>query len=203
MKKIYQSQWQGINFEGIWPISSTELAGEDFYKSFYREFFKRYESAEDIEPEWLQLKHQIGDFLVSKIPEGKESKILSIGCGLGIIEQVLINEGYHNLELLEVSEDCLRWIKTKVPEDKLHIGFFPHCLCNDSKYDVIYLCAVEYIFDQLQFINLLRDIKERLNPGGQCIIVSHSFYEETPIRSGIIRIKDIMRLLRNTSKISP
>ena len=48
MRRMYQTEWQGIRFADIAPVSSTRLAGAEFYERFYAEMFKRY-------PDWNAL----------------------------------------------------------------------------------------------------------------------------------------------------
>jgi len=42
MKRMYQTEWQGIKFADFAKPSTTDLADAKFYNAFYRELFRRY-----------------------------------------------------------------------------------------------------------------------------------------------------------------
>ena len=42
MKRFYQTEWQGIQFDSFAKLSTDQLADAAFYNAFYRELFKRY-----------------------------------------------------------------------------------------------------------------------------------------------------------------
>lgn len=43
MRSFYQTEWLGIYFSDLaTTLSDTELAGAEFYNTFYRELFRRY-----------------------------------------------------------------------------------------------------------------------------------------------------------------
>ena len=94
---------------------------------------------------------------------------------LGIIEKILLESGYRNLEITEVSEDPLVWLKQEILPDKVHIGNFPDCLPDNRVYDLIYLCSVEYFFNQQELTSMLKKVKARLAAGGKCLLISWSF----------------------------
>ena len=52
------------------------------------------------------------------------NNILSIGCGIGIIEKNLFENGFSSLEVTDISNDPLKWL---------------------------YLSSVEYFFNQNEF----------------------------------------------------
>jgi len=195
MRKIYQNGWHGIPFKSFSRISSVLLADSDFYKHFYRALFKKYNNPSDLEPEWLELKTQVAEFIKEHIGKNKNSDILSVGCGLGIVEKALLGEGYQNLEVTEVSEDPLSWLRQSIAPDKVHIGNFPDCLSDNRTYDFIYLCSVEYFLDQEGFISLLKNVKTRLRAGGKCIIISWSFESFNLMPRINVMLKDSAKLI--------
>ncbi len=201
MEKVYQKEWLGLQFESFISISSKQIAGADFYKAFYQEFFKKYRHPNELDPQWVQLKLQAGEFLKEKLACGKDGKILSIGCGLGLMEEVLIKEGYQNLEITEVSEDSLRWLKPHIPPGKIHLGFFPECLPKNRLYDFIYLSGVEYWFDHTQLILFLKNVKQRLFPGGICLLISYSLKSEYGIHLIVRKIKRLTKLILEKLRI--
>ena len=176
MRRMYQDTWHRIPFRSFATLSSTRLAGADFYAAFYRAFFARYAGPEQLEPQWLTVKRQSADFLRSRPEITKDSRILSLGCGIGFIEQLLIADGYRHIEINEVSKDPLRWILPSIDEDRVHVGFFPQCVPADRTYDAIILGGIDGVFDRDGWVSLLKSVRERLRPGGHCIILSWSHH---------------------------
>ncbi len=193
MRRFYQTEWHGIPFTSFASISSKKLPNESFYSLFYEAFFKKYNNINEIDPSWIDLKMQAMDFIKRHSKFKKESKILSIGCGLGIIEKPLIKEGYSKLEITEVSKKPLQWLLPYISPDKVHIGFFPNCLSSNQLYDFIYLAGIEYFFNQDQLIIFLKDVANKLAPGGTCLMISWSCKVATPFQSIIINLKDIVK----------
>lgn len=197
MRKDYQNEWHGIPFESFTAVSSSKLADANVYSLFYKAFFKKYHNIEELDPLWVELKLQTARFLIQHNKLQKESSILSVGCGLGIAERSFIDTGFTNLEVTEVSEEPLRWLLPYIPRDKVHVGFFPECLPNDKRYDVIILSSVEYFFDQVQLISFLKSILEFLSPGGVCLLISWSFEDETvnvkPVQRFVSKGKDLIK----------
>jgi SAM-dependent methyltransferase len=190
MRKFYQTEWHGIPFKSFTEVSSTRLADAQFYAAFYDAFFQRYNGWDDLNPDWVALKQQSAQFLMSRIKNSKQHRILSIGCGLGVIEKGLLEAGYSQLEVTEISASPLRWIEAELPKAQIHIGEFPDCVPENRTYDLIYLPGVEYIFDLPQLIGFLKRVKGRLAPGGACLLLSWSFEFPSGFRQNAVFLKD-------------
>lgn len=193
MRRLYQEEWHGIPFKSFVKTSATKLADASFYGSLYEVFFKKYKRPEELDPKWLEFKMQAVKLLEERKGFEKKASILSIGCGLGVMEKSLIDEGYSNLEITEVSEAPLKWLAPHVSPDKVHIGFFPDCIAANKLYDFIYLSTVEYCFDQDQLISFLKTVAKRLKPGGVCLLISVSF--ESAGSFIWPRMKDLIKLI--------
>ncbi|MCK9376408.1 MAG: hypothetical protein M0P73_09670 [Syntrophobacterales bacterium] len=85
-----------------------------------------------------------------------------------------------NLEITEVAEAALRWIKPELPPDRVHLGPFPRCIPAGRRFDLIYLSAVDYCLDTPDFIGLLSGVASCLTPGGKCLLLSASFDQPLP-----------------------
>lgn len=183
MIKFWQTEWHHIAFSDLGPISSRVIAGGSFYDRFYTEFFRRYHQWSDLDQAWLVEKETISDYIYKHVREhvaNPNASVLSIGCGIGAVERKLVSHGKIRLEITETGATPLRWISVLVPQENIHLGFFPDCVPPTKKYDLIYLSAVDYVFDEKGLTMLLTSIKDRLNPGGTCLLVSGSFLEEEP-----------------------
>lgn len=195
MKKLYQTNWHGIEFISFAKLNEQTVADPDFYQSFYLEFFRRYSSWEELDPVWLAAKDKVADLIFSRIQyPGK--RILSIGCGLGIVEKRLIERGVTNLDATETTAPQLLWISELMGKESLFLGMFPGCIPADRRYDLIYMSAVDYCFDDAGFSALLRDVHSRLEGGGRCLVVSGSFDPGGAWRGFKYRTRMILHSLR-------
>jgi SAM-dependent methyltransferase len=179
MKKLYQTEWHGIPFDSFAKVSSKKLADSDFYAAFYAKFFEKYRNWSDLKPEWVKLKLQAKQFIKEHPKFGRNQRVLSIGCGLGIMEKALLDEGCDNLEITEVSANPLQWLLPHFPKNQVYIGFFPECIPEGRHYDLIYLSGVEYFFDQKDMIKFLKAVRSRLAPYGVCLMISWSYEFKT------------------------
>ena len=87
MKKFWQKNWFGIDFGENFETSSLVLPNSKFYNAFYKEFFTRYSGYNDLNKQWRIKKDIVSNWILSQT--NKEDSILSIGAGLGYIEQKL------------------------------------------------------------------------------------------------------------------
>jgi 2-polyprenyl-3-methyl-5-hydroxy-6-metoxy-1,4-benzoquinol methylase len=190
MEKIFQSQWHGINFKSFAKLSEKQMAESKFYEKFYKIFFEKFETYNDLDSKWIREKLACIQILEKSKKFNKTAKILSIGCGIGIIEKELITQhGFSNIEVTEVSMQPLKWLKKYLPLNKMHVGFFPECIPAENTYDFIFLSGIEYVFDDKDLLKLLTDVNKLLNKSGECVLLSVSH-----IKSGIIY--NIIRTLR-------
>lgn len=172
MRKFYQTEWHNIPFAGFAEMSAGKIADTAFYDKFYAELFARHDNWDQLDREWLALKKQTADFIADLCKSDRQQSILALGCGLGVIEKHLLTAGLVNLEVTEVSARPLRWLKPLLAEGRAHIGLFPECLPAGKKYGLIYLSNIDYCFDREEFLKLLVAVKQRLRPGGSCLIFS-------------------------------
>lgn len=106
-------------------------------------------------------------------------RVLSIGSGVGYMENVLLDE-MPDLELHvnEPSTVSMRWLRQRVPNERIYIGLPPACLPADVRYDMIYLSTVDYGIPTREFAHLLSELRAQLLPGGEIILLSASLLEE-------------------------
>lgn len=194
MRRMYQQEWHGIPFRSFATLSSTRLADGAFYSAFYKKFFERYQAPSDLDREWLEVKNQSFEFLLQHPAVTRDRRILSLGCGLGIVERRLLESGFSNLEINEVSREPLRWILPHIAADKVHAGFFPQCVPEGRTYDVVLMVGLEGVFDQPQLSAFLSAVRDRLNPGGQVILLSWSHHAgRTALQSVVDSAKDAVK----------
>ena len=179
MRRMYQTEWQGIQFSDFSQLSSKSLAGPEFYQAFYEEFFKRYQDWGQLSASWRKGKKRCAEFVLGR--SGLDSKILSIGCGLGAMEHYMHGQAPEaSLFIHEVAPSAWRWIGAEFPEERKLLGHIPACLPGDTKFDLAYLAAVDYALDDDILVGLLAAIRPFLiDMGGQGMLISASF-QDTP-----------------------
>lgn len=141
MRAFYQTEWHQIPFSSFAELSSKNLADQHFYDAFYQTLFKKYAGYDDLPKGWRHCKTEIADWLVTQIPEG--ARVLSIGCGLGFIEQRISRMHGTKLDLhvQDFSAEALKWLREVVPAENIHVS---DETLGDAGFDFIYLCALDY-----------------------------------------------------------
>ncbi|KOR32365.1 hypothetical protein TI05_07740 [Achromatium sp. WMS3] len=106
MRRFYQTEWQGIQFEGFVRLSNTKLADAKFYDKFYQAFFQHHNSWEDIDSSWRQQKAAVAKFILSRFNNDNQEHVLSVSCGMGYIEHCILSTSFsaRNLEVTEVTD---------------------------------------------------------------------------------------------------
>jgi SAM-dependent methyltransferase len=179
MKKIFQREWQKINFSTFSKMSSKTIADSEFYKLFYQEFFKIYNNWNELPVEWRASKNKWSQFILKHC--NTNSRVLSVGCGLGYIEhQLKISNPSIDLYIHEVAPAAWNWINNEIDENHKFVGFIPGCIPVDLKFDLIYLATIDYAIDDDTLISLLASIKNLLTKDGKCLLISASF-EDVPV----------------------
>ncbi len=202
MMKMYQTEWQGIRFSEFTRPYHDRIADTDFYEKFYREFFRRFTSQEQLDATYLKVKSEAAQFLGERF-SGKDARILAIGCGLGIIEMKLQEMGYRNLFFTEVTDVPLKWVKTAFEQERMFVGYFPECIPAELDFDVIYLCGVDYCFNQGELTGFLAAAKSKLKNGGHCMVISGSYESEAIVRRTFRLVKAGVKRLLHYLRIRP
>lgn len=201
MRKLYQTSWHGIPFESLSQLSSKKLPDASFYDSFYKAFHEKYEKFDDLDRDWIRLKRKMAEWVMDHPRLRKESRVISVGCGVGVMEKAFLDAGFTNLEITEVSEAPLKWIAPFIPAEKMHVGFFPDNLPHDDKFDFVILASVDYFLDDAELADLLRVVRGRLAPGGTCLLISWSFDNGNFVSSLKLSVKDFVRCIMDRMNV--
>jgi hypothetical protein len=125
---------------------------------------------------------------------------LSVGCGLGCVESVLLAERADILlHCTEISETPLRWLRPLLPEGRCHVGYVPDCLPQGLAFDVIYCGSIDYAMPDAAWLRLLQALRGRLTDGGRIVILSASLLPDPlmSMRGLARRCRDALRILRH------
>ncbi len=183
MRKFYQNQWHGISFESISKLSLNELPNTKFYEEFYANFSKKFKSISEMDPKWFALKINSANWLIKQLNICNSSLTLSIGVGLGIIENHIKKNIKVDLHLQEVSDSVRKYLNNNFENKNIHIGKYPDCIDKKLKFDTIILCGVEYVFDDKQLECLFINVHKQLKENGNILFISWSFYQNSLLSS--------------------
>jgi SAM-dependent methyltransferase len=163
-----QNQWLGIKFSEL-PIDLKleELPTAEFYSAFYRHLDQKYIDLCELPSQWLNIKLNTAKLLSQLIPAG--SRVFSYGCGLGIVEKYLIeNYGVDEIVGFDFASSSKISYKNKNFQIVTSTEEMPL-----EKFDVIYASQVIYALDDLEVINLLTLLSNKMKHNGK-LIISHS-----------------------------
>lgn len=195
MRALFQAEWQGIPFSSFAEIeiSSKNLPGPEFYDAFYRALFQKYGSYETLDADWRRKKDEVMDWLVKTVRDG--ARVLSMGCGLGYVEQRLYREHGDRIEIHVQDYACqaLRWLRQVMPAESIHDGGGE--LAKTECYDLIYLCAVDYALSHVDLVDLLSGVKSNLREQGEVLMISASFLDNGMGQVLLRPLKDAVKLL--------
>ena len=170
-----------VNKEAFWyrryfknyffPLDSNS---ED-YKNYYNHIAKNYES---FVPQNKRIGKLILKFL-EKFNIKKKAKILDLGAGTGIISEVIVEQGYSNLTLIDISDKALEIAKNK--EKLKNAKFLVKDFTKDKikgKFDVVLeSMSLDYFKDKVLF-KILNNIKSCLKNQGIFVAVDRHIPEE-------------------------
>lgn len=198
MRRFYQDSWQGIPFASFARVSYFRLPDPAFYEAFYDALFRRYGSPEGLPEAWRGNKRMDAMLLAERLRrrDGKDGmRVLSVGCGLGFMEKVLLEE-VPGLELHvnETGAASLRWIRGFLPDGRVHVGLAPGCLPAGVDFDMIYLSTMDYGIRTGDMTRLLQGLRDRLAPGGELVCLSASWLEADTLPGRVASfVKDVLR----------
>jgi len=180
--------WYRRYFEDyFFPLEATS---ED-HKNYYNEIAKNYESY--VPQNKLTVKILLDFFKELKIK--KNSKILDLGAGTGLVTEGIVKEGYNNITLADISEEELKIAKSK--NSLKNAKYQTIDLTKDKiagKFDVVYETMSLDYFKGEKMQAILEKIKNALNANGKFIVIDRHIYSEfndyfKEIKSGKIELE--------------
>jgi LPS O-antigen subunit length determinant protein (WzzB/FepE family) len=66
MRKFYQKEWFGIDFESFAELDHKKIADASFYDKFYDEFYRQFSSYEELPEDWKFSKKQVADLILKQ-----------------------------------------------------------------------------------------------------------------------------------------
>ena len=196
MKEFYQNEWHEIYFKDF-SQPSSKLPEKSFYDAYYNIFFKKYNNFNQLEPGWVSYKIEIADFIKSIIDKG--DNILSIGCGIGIVEDALVKSKHGiTITALEPSINATKWIKN-TPNIDLVDGYFPEALNKKIDFNLAYANNIDYVFNEEEYESFLKSVIE-YGIKDFLVITSANYNFKTALSLFIKSILGSLHIIENLNK---
>jgi len=165
-----QTEWQGIQFSDLGvPLDPGNPAASAFYVAFYRQLMAAFPVLEELPESWRASKRETAEAIAKFV--NSDDRLLSYGAGLGYVEQCLVNEhGLHHVSVCDVAPAARHFD----PEELLTLINTPTNSQKGEEFDVIIMVQVLYALERTDAIEVLRNLKQMLAPGGQVILFNTS-----------------------------
>lgn len=181
---FYQTHWHGIDLRKIAAkvgLEANVAANADFYKCFYEDLkFRSFE----LDADWLAEKMSISNLMESYCKSVADSKSLSVGAGLGIVETPLIEKGF-NIDLQDCQPYSLEYCKSKIDKPVNFILSDDLSALPKEQYDFVFVIEVAYAIPTDALGSMFAQVYNVLKPGGKCMMLDCPYAWE--LLKGMIR----------------
>lgn len=123
---------------------------------------------------WYQDSPERAVQLINGLKLSKSDKIIDVGCGDGFLVDRLLDNGYKNICLLDVSEKALNTVKTRLALEKEHLNFRCcdiTCFNPQEKFNVWHDRAVFHFLIKNKDIEKYKQVAEKCLPAGAYLII--------------------------------
>ena len=133
MRKMYETEWFGIKFSELPDNDLRQLADESFYSNFYEALFRKFKCYDELPFSYRQHKSEVAELIATQCQQS--CKVLSVGCGLGYIENILIRDYSENFDLYvsDFSSVSTRWLRQVISNDRINNQI------KDLRFETIYM----------------------------------------------------------------
>jgi ubiquinone/menaquinone biosynthesis C-methylase UbiE len=115
------------------------------------------------------------DQIISRIPINKETRILDVACGTGILTERLLLAGFSSIAAIDISPKMMEIFSQKYPDIEAYTASFEACFFDGAKYDLVFLFnGFPHFSSPEKFFSHSCEI---LSPGGQ-LCIAHSMTRE-------------------------
>lgn len=165
---FYQSCWHGIDLMTLQKgkySNSKKVADSILYEDLY-EALKVRKFA--LSASWVEDKIKLSEWIKKIILEykPKTSSILSVGCGLGIVEEELIKDGF-KIDLQECQSSSLEFAKNRLKNKNVKFIISEDLsACNTNSYNVVMAITSTYCLDEATLEKFLQSVARILKKDG-------------------------------------
>ncbi len=127
---------------------------------------------------WYQPKPETSLNLIKNLGLTKSSRIIEIGSGDSFLADYLLQEGFKDITLLDISDTALNTIKQRLKKDISKLAFLAADVTDFSqkqKYNVWHDRAVfHFLTDEKDIQKYVQNASDKLIPGGYLIVSTFS-----------------------------
>ena len=185
MEKLFQKEWFGIPFSSFTIPSRKKLPDAEFYRKFYDAFFLKFSNFESLPEEYGRVKAQVAKDIAEHT--NSQSRVLSIGCGIGLVENMLVELGQKELTAIEPHIANPGWLNNSVD---FRSGYFPG-IVEGERFDFAYASSIDYCFDDAEYLQFLNAVYQF---GIPVLLLCQLFPPRSQLRSST---KGLRRFLKN------
>ncbi len=165
--------------------AATALARKEHWE-------KIYTTKQPTEVSWYEDEPKVSLDLVKQFNLPKSARIMDSGAGDSHFVDYLLNLGYENITVLDISEAALERAKKRLgPEQAKKIKWVvaDEAECNpDEQYDLWHdRAAFHFLTDEKEISNYLNTITKCIKPGGYLILAT--FSEQGPKKCSGLDVK--------------
>ena len=103
-----------------------------------------------------------------------ETKIIDFACGAGSVLMQAQSAGLSNLTGLDVSQNAIDMLKSKMPSVEGHVGYVDNTSFDASSFDlVVSQFGVEYAGSSANIVQAIKEMTRLLRPEGKIVLVTH------------------------------
>ncbi len=117
------------------------------------------------------VKYVLQSYLREVLPKDKDSRILDIGCGLGLTLFTLREMKYKNIKGIDVSANSVHYCKNNGLNVEKISNITSFCRRCKQEYDFIIMSHVLEHIEKSEIINTLREIKNKLLSKNGCLCI--------------------------------
>lgn len=152
---------------------------------------KIYTTKEFKETSWFQKKPVVSLDIIESLGLSREARIIDIGGGDSYLVDNLLDLGYKNLNVLDISEVAIEKAKTRIGEKAGKVIWIVSDAVNykaDKKFDLWHdRAAFHFLTEEKKINTYLDNLKASVKPGGYVILAT--FSEKGPEKCSGITIK--------------
>ncbi len=152
---------------------------------------KIYSTKDLSEVSWYQPKPKTSLEYIAALNLKKNAKIIDVGGGDSFLADNLLEEGFENITVLDISEEALKKAKTRLGKKAENIKWIVANAAEFSpseKYDLWHdRAALHFLTEEDQIKSYLENLNSSIKKGGHAII--GTFSEKGPTKCSGIKIK--------------
>ncbi|HET8753252.1 MAG TPA: class I SAM-dependent methyltransferase [Salinimicrobium sp.] len=150
-----------------------------------------YKTKNLTEVSWHQQKPETSLRFISNLKLKKDAKIIDVGGGNSFLVELLLELGYTNLSVLDISEEAIKLAKEKLAAKAAQVNWIVTDISDfkpTQKYDLWHdRAAFHFLTEEKQVLSYLNLLRHSIKAGG--FVILGTFSEKGPTKCSGLKIK--------------